>query len=149
MSDTISAVAAVTQPGTVYHGPRPPSPGSANVPRMPSRSTDDVHENIARQWGPRCPLAGHVPATTFPPPVVRFPVPSAAGNLRLETQSKGVPVASGAQRYARRPVKLRFAGDAASLRPCPTTEQLFMGVAIAVLLAANCVAIGTAIAHRQ
>lgn len=156
MSETILAVPDATQPGMVYHAPHTPQNAeSGTIPFLDVKEVDTHPHGV--QWGPRCALSSSTPAFRLPAPQPWPASKVALGsmpNSTLETVPvRNLPMQSVAQRYLRRPVKLTshsapLNGAANINNSPPSGETLFMGVAIAVLLAANCVAIGTALTNK-
>ena len=161
MSDVISAVPVVTQPGAVYHAPHGPQHGNQyNAPALDVHATERHARRV--QWTPQCPLQISTHASQLPVPQpwsINDMHLGTVPNATLETEQTNLPMQSAKQRYLRRPVKLRSRtrplnviadSDSSNNDPSadvPRGEVIFMGVVIAVLLAANSVAIGISLAN--
>ena len=156
MSETITDVADVTQPGTVYssaaHGQSKPQPVDAPLLTV---SVDHGHR-VPHPWAPRCPPSRQHAAFTMPAPAPWTKNdgrrPRGMPNSTLESNVVDtLPVSrQSTQRHFRRAHK--FLADSKksrdSARSVCDPQTVFMGVAIGVLVVANCVAIGTALANQ-
>jgi hypothetical protein len=146
MSDTISEVADATQNAVVGHrphavhapvlGPGPAAAGSGSGPEPP-----------AHAWQPGCHAVERAAAQ------LRAPEPFPANTTTLPhpvLESRPFAPAQAGSRQTRRIVKLLAPPEQKTATTCAapaatSADRLFMGIVIAVLVVANCVAIGSAL----